>query len=172
MRAARIFPALGSLAGYRREWFRVDLIAGLAVAGLVIPKALGYAGIASVPIEYGLYAAAAGAILDGLLGTSRQISTGPSSALASVAGAAVLTAAATGQDAIKMVAAVTFFSGMLLLLMAVLRDGMDLAVPVTRGHHRVPVRGGHLDAVGELGKISGTDVSGTTVWQEFGSWSG
>ncbi len=168
--ASRLFPVLGSLAGYRRGWFRADLIAGLAVAGLVIPKALGYAGIASVPIEYGLYAAAAGAILYGLLGTSRQISTGPSSALASVAGAAVLTAAATGADAIKMAAAVTFFSGVLLLLMAVLRMGW-----ISQFLSRAVITGflfgaGISTAVGELGKISGTDVSGTTVWQEFGSW--
>jgi hypothetical protein len=35
-----------------------------------------------VPIEHGLYAAAAGAVLYGIFGTSRQISTGPSSTLA------------------------------------------------------------------------------------------
>jgi SulP family sulfate permease len=53
---------------YEREWLRADLIAGLTVTALVVPKALGYAGIASVPIQYGLYAAAAGAITDELKG--------------------------------------------------------------------------------------------------------
>ena len=54
---------------------------------MIVPKDLGYAGIAGVPVENGLYAAAAGAIIYGLLCTSRHISTGPSSSLAAVAGA-------------------------------------------------------------------------------------
>jgi SulP family sulfate permease len=53
----------------------------MTVAALVIPKSLGYAGIASVPIQNGLYDAAAGAIIYALFGTSKQIATGPSSAL-------------------------------------------------------------------------------------------
>ena len=78
---ARLIPLLRWAPQYERSWLRPDLIAGLTVTALVVPKALGYAGIARVPIEYGLYAAA-GAILYALFGTSRQISTGPSSALA------------------------------------------------------------------------------------------
>ena len=60
-------------------------VAGVAVAALVVPKSLGYAGIANVPIQHGLYAAAAGAILYAIFGLSGQIATGPSSALAAVA---------------------------------------------------------------------------------------
>ena len=71
------------------------------MTALVVPKALGYAGIARVPIEYGLYAAA-GAILYALFGTSRQISTGPSSALAAVAGSAVVV---TGVSHLSLVGA-------------------------------------------------------------------
>ena len=55
-----------------------------------MPKNLGYADIADVPLQNGLYAAAAGGILYALFCTSRHISTGPSSSLAAVAGAAVL----------------------------------------------------------------------------------
>ena len=43
--------------------------------------------IAGVPLENGLYAAAAGTILYALFGTCRQISMGPSSGLAAVAAA-------------------------------------------------------------------------------------
>ena len=83
---ARHVPILDWAPAYDRAWLRPDLIAGVTVAALVIPKALGYAGIANVPIENGLYAAAAGTILYALFGTSRQLSTGPSAALAAVAG--------------------------------------------------------------------------------------
>ena len=56
----RFVPLLGWAPQYERRWLRPDLIAGLTVTALVVPKALGYAGIAGVPIQYGLYAAAAG----------------------------------------------------------------------------------------------------------------
>ena len=91
---ARYLPIIGWLSTYNRSWLRLDLIAGLTVAALVIPKSLGYAGIAQVPIQNGLYAAAAGAIIYAIFGTCKQIATGPSSALAAVAAGAVVTAGA------------------------------------------------------------------------------
>ena len=66
------------------------------MAALIVPKNLGYAGIAGIPLQNGLYAAAAGAILYAVFGTSRQISTGPSSGLAAVAASAVVVAGITG----------------------------------------------------------------------------
>ena len=78
-------PLVGALRGYQRPWLRTDIAAGIAVAALIVPKNLGYAGIAGIPLQNGLYAAAAGAILYAIFGTSRQISTGPSSGLAAVA---------------------------------------------------------------------------------------
>ena len=86
----RHLPIVDWLPHYRREWLTGDLIAGVAVTALIVPKNLGYAGIAGIPLENGLYAAAAGALIYALFCTSRQISTGPSSSLAAVAGGAVL----------------------------------------------------------------------------------
>ena len=48
------------LPEYDRRWLRGDLAAGVAVTALIVPKNLGYAGIAGVPLQNGLYAAAAG----------------------------------------------------------------------------------------------------------------
>jgi hypothetical protein len=76
---SRLLPILTWLPGYDRAWLRGDVAAGIAVTALIVPKNLGYAGIAGVPLQNGLYAAAAGAIIYALFGTSRQISTGPSS---------------------------------------------------------------------------------------------
>jgi SulP family sulfate permease len=101
-----------------------DLIAGFAVAALIVPKNLGYAGIAGIPLQNGLYAAAAGAILYAVFGTSRQISTGPSSGLAAVAASAVVAAGITGiQNIAAFVAMITLVSGILFLLLAVLKTG-------------------------------------------------
>src|SRR5205085_10739492 len=56
----RFVPIVGWIHSYERSWLMGDLIAGVAVAALVVPKNLGYAGIAGVPLQNGLYAAAAG----------------------------------------------------------------------------------------------------------------
>ena len=66
----RLMSIMEWLPNYRRENFRFDLIAGVTVAALVVPKSLGYAGIAQVPIQNGLYAAAAAALLYALFATS------------------------------------------------------------------------------------------------------
>src|SRR5258705_3778685 len=84
-RLARLVPAVAWLPHYERKWLRGDVIAGVAVTALVVPKNLGYAGIAGIPLQNGLYAAAAAAILYALFCTSRHISTGPDSSLPAVA---------------------------------------------------------------------------------------
>jgi SulP family sulfate permease len=159
-------------ATYQRRWLRDDLVAGVAVTALVVPKALGYAEIAEVPVQHGLYAAAAGAILYALFGTSRQISTGPSSALAAVAGSAVLLTGVTGTDAVTLVAAITLVTGVLFLVLAVLRMGWIshfLSKAVITGF----LFGAAIDVtVGELPKLTGTEAEGVNTWQELWSWLG
>ena len=89
----------------------------------MVPKNLGYADIAGVPLQNGLYAAAAGGIVYALFCTSRQISTGPSSSLAAVAGGAVLATGVGGEQAAQLVAAIALATGVLFLLLALLRLG-------------------------------------------------
>src|SRR4051812_13963246 len=96
-RLQRWLPIAGWLGSYDRRWLRGDLIAGVTVAALIVPKNLGYAGIAGVPLQNGLYAAAAGALLYAVFGTCRQISMGPSSGLAAVAASAVVAAGITDE---------------------------------------------------------------------------
>jgi high affinity sulfate transporter 1 len=150
---------------------RYDVLAGIAVSALVIPKAMGYAGIAQVPIVNGLYAALAGTIVYAIFGTSNQISTGPSSALAAVAASAVLVSrVAAGKESAELVAAVTLFTGGLFLIAAVLRLGwisLFLSKPVITGF----LFGAAIDVVvGELPKLTGTSADGTNSWQLFGNW--
>ena len=120
----RFVPMVGWIRSYERRWLKGDLIAGVTVAALIVPKNLGYAGIAGIPLQNGLYAAAAGAILYAVFGTSRQISTGPSSGLAAVAASAVVVAGITGlHNVASFVALITLVSGVLFLLLAVLKMG-------------------------------------------------
>jgi SulP family sulfate permease len=170
---ARLLPIVTWLPKYNRVWLRSDLIAGLTVAALVVPKSLGYAGIAGVPIQHGLYAAAAGAILYALFGTSRQIATGPSSALAAVAASAVVTAGVSSDDdAVALVAAITLVMGVLFLLLAVFKMGwisQFLSKAVITGF----LFGSAIEVViGELPKITGTAAEGSNSWQKLFSWLG
>jgi sulfate permease, SulP family len=167
---ARFLPILAWAPRYQRSWLRGDLIAGLAVAALVVPKSLGYAGIAGVPIQHGLFAATAGALIYALFGTARQVSTGPSSALAAVAGSAVVLAAVSNDDAVALVVAITFVTGALFLLLAVFKMGwisLLLSKAVITGF----LFGSAVEVViGELPKITGTSIDGSNSWDKLASW--
>src|SRR3954469_2154065 len=167
---ARLISALGWLSRYDRGWLRGDVAAGIAVTALVVPKNLGYAGIAQVPLQNGLYAAAAGAIIYALFATSRQISTGPSSSLAAVAGGAVLATNLGGDDAAQLVAAIALATGLLFLLLAIFRMGwiaQFLSKAVITGF----LAGAAVDVVvGELPKLTGTSAEGDNAWREMATW--
>jgi len=166
----RLLPIVEWLPRYERRWLRGDVAAGIAVTALIVPKNLGYAGIAGVPLQNGLYAAAAGALIYAVFCTSRQISTGPSSSLAAVAGGAVLVTGLGGDEAAQLVAAITLLTGVLFLLLAAFKLGwiaQFLSKAVVTGF----LAGAAVDVtVGELPKLTGTSGDGDTVWQEFGSW--
>src|SRR6185312_1432942 len=136
------------------------------------PKNLGYADIARVPLQNGLYAAAAGGILYALFCTSRQISTGPSSSLAAVAGGAVVVTGLGGDEAAQLVAAIALATGALFLLLALFRLGWIasfLSKAVVTGF----LAGAAVDVViGELPKLTGTSADGKNAWRELGSWLG
>ncbi|AXJ10452.1 SulP family inorganic anion transporter [Arthrobacter sp. PM3] len=166
-------PIVGQLRSYDRTWLRGDLIAGVTVAALIVPKNLGYAGIAGVPLQNGLYAAAAGALLYGIFGSCRQISMGPSSGLAAVAASAVLAAGITNDaDIASFVAGITLASGVLFLLLAVLKMGW-IAQFLSRAVVTGFLFGAAIDVViGELPKLTGTEVTGSNPIQELWSWLG
>jgi high affinity sulfate transporter 1 len=169
-RLARLLPIVSWLPAYDRRWLRGDIAAGIAVTALVVPKNLGYAGIAGVPLENGLYAAAAGALVYALFCTSRHISTGPSSSLAAVAGGAVLATGLGGKDAAELVAAITLVTGALFLLLAVFHMGwiaQFLSKAVVTGF----LAGAAIDVtIGELPKLTGTSSSGDSAWRELWTW--
>ena len=138
----RFLPIVDWLPQYDRRWLRGDVAAGIAVTALIVPKNLGYAGIAGVPLQNGLYAAAAGALIYAVFCTSRQISTGPSSSLAAVAGGAVLVTGLGGDQAAQLVAAITLLTGRPLPAPRAAEARLDRPVPLQGGRHRFPRRRG------------------------------
>jgi len=73
----RFFSYIDWPAGYSRKNFRLDLLAGLTVALVLIPQSMAYAELAGLPPYYGLYASFLPPIIASLFGSSRQLATGP-----------------------------------------------------------------------------------------------
>ena len=65
------------------------MIAGIAVAGMLIPEGMAYAGIAGVPPQVGLYAAMLGMFVYAIFGTSRQLAVTSTSSSAAMLAALV-----------------------------------------------------------------------------------
>ncbi|MBS0387735.1 MAG: SulP family inorganic anion transporter [Proteobacteria bacterium] len=114
-----------------------DVIAGLSVAGLALPEALAYAGIAGVPPLAGLVAAVAGLVCYALLGTSRYaIVTATSSSAAVLASALHALPGVDTAQALTLAAALVMMGGALFLICSALRLGrmaQFIARPVVRG---------------------------------------
>ena len=87
---------------YTTRRFGLDLLAGLSLAAFVIPELIAYASLAQLPPVTGLYCYLVAGIVYALLGTSRQIAVGPTSALAIVIASGV--AAMGGEDPARAVA--------------------------------------------------------------------
>ena len=77
-----ILPGLAQFRGYRREWLRGDLLAGVTVAAYLVPQVMAYATVAGLPPVAGLWAALGPLLVYAVLGSSRQLSVGPESTTA------------------------------------------------------------------------------------------
>ncbi|XP_072043025.1 sodium-independent sulfate anion transporter-like [Amphiura filiformis] len=73
----RRVPILNWLPKYQLNYTVSDAIAGLTVGMTIIPQGLAYASIAKLSIEYGLYSAFMGSFMYFFLGTSKDVSVGP-----------------------------------------------------------------------------------------------
>lgn len=89
-----LFPPTQWLAEYRASWLRPDIIAGVTLAAYAIPVSLAYAALAGLPPQIGIYGYMLGGIGYALLGASRQLAVGPTSAISLMIAASVGTLAA------------------------------------------------------------------------------
>lgn len=81
--------ARGWLANYRAAWLPHDAIAGVTLAAYAIPVSLAYATLAGLPPQVGIYGYLLGGIGYALLGSSRQLAVGPTSAISLMIAASV-----------------------------------------------------------------------------------
>ncbi|XP_075920739.1 sodium-independent sulfate anion transporter-like [Petromyzon marinus] len=128
-RVRGLLPPLTWLPGYTLGSLRMDLVAGLTVGLTVVPQSLAYAQVAGLPAQYGLYSAFMGCFVYCLLGTSKDVTLGPTAIMSLVVSVYVR------RDPVYAVL-LTFLSGAIQLLMGILRLGFlveFISLPVLKG---------------------------------------
>jgi sulfate permease, SulP family len=115
-----------------------DLLAGLAIAGLLLPEAVAYSGVANLPPQAGVIALFAGLICYGLIGRSRFAIVSATSSSGAVLASAMLALGATGLAQRVAVASILVVgAGAAFLLAGTLKLGAIsnlIARPVLRGY--------------------------------------
>jgi high affinity sulfate transporter 1 len=177
---ARHVPMTGWIRGYKwGTWLRPDAIAGISVAALLIPESLGYAGVAGLPPEVGLYAAPLALLGYAILGRSTILVVATSSSTAAVSASVIATINQGGdsESAIALSAALALFTGLILVVAGLLRLGW-----VANFMSKTVIEGFIIGLsiniiIGQLDEILGIDVTGESAVAElvdalsqFGSW--
>lgn len=133
----RLIPSLEWAGDYQRADLPGDLMGGLLVAIMLVPQSMGYAMIAGLPPEVGLYASIVPVVIYGILGSSRTLAVGPV-AIVSLMTASALAGVVEAGTADYLTAAITlaFLSGTALIVMGIFRFGVlvnFLSHPVISG---------------------------------------
>jgi len=134
---AKIFPFLLWFKGYKGETFKLDLVAGITVAMVLIPQSMAYAQLAGLPAYYGLYAAFLPPMVAALFGSSRQLGTGPVAVVSLMSAASLEPLATAGSpEFIAYSIVLALVVGIFQFSLGVLRLGMIvnfLSHPVING---------------------------------------
>ena len=153
-------PGLAALRRYRSVDLPYDVVAGIAVAAVTVPVGIANARLAGLPPEHGLYAGILPLVVYAVLGTSRQLVVGTSTAAAALVASAVGTIG--GNDPAQHLALammLTLLVGLMCLAASLLRLGAIadvLSRPIVVGF----MNGLALSIVlGQLGPLFGITLS-------------
>src|SRR4051812_8514453 len=112
------FPPTRWLANYQNNWLAHDLIAGTTLAAYAIPVSLAYAAMAGLPPQLGIYGYLLGGLGYALLGSSRQLAVGPTSAISLMIAGTVAVMAGGDSDRYIQIATLAAFAVALLCFIA------------------------------------------------------
>jgi sulfate permease, SulP family len=147
------------------------VVAGVTVAAYLIPQVMAYATVAGLPPVVGLWAAIAPLAVYALLATSRQLSVGPESTTALLTAVALAPlAAGDPQRYAALAAALALLVGLVCLVGASMRLGVlaDLLSHPALVGYLAGTAG--LMIVGQLGRVTGVPVEGTSVTEQLRSF--
>jgi high affinity sulfate transporter 1 len=115
---------MGGLLPVHRSDVTADVVAGITLAAVSIPVALGYAKIAGMPVVTGLYTLLFPMAVFAIFGSSRHLVVGADSATAAILGAALAGLAVAGSPQyVRLAGLVALLAGGLLLLARLARLG-------------------------------------------------
>ncbi|XP_030545253.1 low affinity sulfate transporter 3-like isoform X2 [Rhodamnia argentea] len=121
-----LFPTLCWGKSYCVSKFKSDLMAGLTLASLCIPQSIGYANLAKLDPQYGLYTSVVPPLVYALMGSSREIAIGPVAVVSLLLSSMIQNV----QDPLtepgayrRLVFTATFFAGTFQALFGLLRLG-------------------------------------------------
>ncbi|MFN8158193.1 MAG: SulP family inorganic anion transporter [Candidatus Nanopelagicales bacterium] len=133
----RWLPMARWLPAYRVNRLPGDVLAGAVVAALAIPQALGYAGIAGVPVQVGLYAIPLALVAYAVLGSSPHLVVGPVSTVSVLSGSLVAGLAnGSMSHAVALTSALAIAAGIGLVIGGIARVGWAvefLSRPIVTG---------------------------------------
>ncbi|PQQ18867.1 sulfate transporter 1.3 [Prunus yedoensis var. nudiflora] len=121
-----LFPILRWARDYNLTKFRGDLIAGLTIASLCIPQDLGYAKLANLPGQNGLYSSFVPPLVYAFMGSSRDIAIGPVAVVSLLIGTMVrdeVDPIKNAHDYLRLTLTATFFAGVTQLTLGFFRLG-------------------------------------------------
>ncbi|MDY0221292.1 MAG: SulP family inorganic anion transporter [Desulfobacterium sp.] len=133
----KLLPFLPWFKGYDLDKFRIDFLAGLTVALVLIPQSMAYAQLAGMPSYFGLYASFLPPMVAALFGSSRQLATGPVAVVSLMTAASLEPLATAGSEGFIAYAIVlALMVGVFQLSLGLLRLGLVvnfLSHPVVNG---------------------------------------
>src|SRR5712672_1469335 len=112
------FPPGQWLTEYRPAYLSGDIVAGITLAAYAIPVSLAYAGLAGLPSQFGIYGYLLGGLGYALLGSSRQLAIGPTSAISLMIAGTVGAMAEGDAQRYAQIASLTAFTVAMLCLFA------------------------------------------------------
>ncbi|KAH6648628.1 sulfate permease [Truncatella angustata] len=160
-------PIVQWLPRYHPSWLLQDFIAGLTIGVMLIPQGLAYAKIATIPIENGLYSAWVPAAVAVFMGTSKDLSSGPTSILGLLT-AEIVESYSDEYSPAAIASAVAFMVGVYSLILGLLGLGFLL------DYVSVPVLTGFISATaltigfGQLGSLIGLSNTPSMVFDIIG----
>jgi len=123
-RYSRLLPFLAWKSRVNRASLRLDLMAGLTGALIVLPQGIAYAAIAGMPPAYGLYASIGPAIIGALFGSSWHLVSGPTAPISIVVLSALAPLAVPGSaQFVQLAITLGFLVGAIQLTLGLLRLG-------------------------------------------------
>lgn len=153
------FPVPSGMRGYRPDWLRFDVTAGLAIAAVALPSAIAYPAIAGLPAEVGLYASILPLVGYALFGPSHKLMVGPDAATMTVLAAALVNLPLDNPaDRVAAAAALALMVGVMCILAGRLGLGVVasfLSRPILIGF----ISGISISIlIGQIGRITGVRI--------------